>query len=163
MLDFGFTEILIIGAVALVVVGPEKLPTTARTVGRYVGKLQRYIRDVKVEIERSAELQELQKMKQDLESSAREIEQSARELEQKISDDSAQIMDDLYHTYDEDEQAWDSDYQIEGSPPVYVPPRKNWRSRRGSMPHWYRQRHGLRNHAQSGAARVARHRPKRLM
>lgn len=160
MLDFGFTEMMIIGVVALVVVGPEKLPTTARAVGRYVGKLQRYIRDIKAEIDRSAELQELQKMKQDLESSAREIEQSARELEQKISDDSAQIMDDLHHAYDEDEQTWESDYPIEDSPPVYIPPRKNWRSRRSAMPRWYRQRHGLRGHVQSGAARVARHRPR---
>jgi len=63
MLDFGFDKIALIGAVALIVIGPEKLPRVARTVGALIGKAQRYVADVKAEVNRSIELEELQKMK----------------------------------------------------------------------------------------------------
>jgi len=61
MIDFGFDKIAMIGAVALIVIGPEKLPRLARTVGALFGKAQRYVADVKAEVNRSIDLEELKK------------------------------------------------------------------------------------------------------
>ena len=76
MLDFGFDKMALIGAVALIVIGPEKLPRVARTVGTLLGKAQRYVADVKAEVNRSMELDELRKMKETVETAARDVEQS---------------------------------------------------------------------------------------
>ena len=76
MIDFGFDKIALIGAVALIVIGPEKLPRVARTVGHMLGKAQRYVGDVKAEVNRSIELEELKKMKTEFEDAARDVEQS---------------------------------------------------------------------------------------
>jgi len=76
MIDFGFDKIALIGAVALIVIGPEKLPRVARTVGTLIGKAQRYVADVKAEVNRSIELDELKKMKTEFEDAARNVEQS---------------------------------------------------------------------------------------
>ena len=62
MIDFGFDKIALIGAVALIVIGPEKLPRVARTVGHLIGKAQRYDADVKAEVNRSMELEDLKKI-----------------------------------------------------------------------------------------------------
>ena len=56
MIDFGFDKLALIGAVALIVIGPEKLPRVARTVGHMLGKARRYVADVKAEVNRSIEL-----------------------------------------------------------------------------------------------------------
>src|SRR5258708_31917282 len=90
MIDFGFDKIALIGAVALIVIGPEKLPRVARTIGHLVGKAQRYVADVKAEVNRSIELEELRKMKTQFEDAAKnvqntvhtEIRQAADGLEQ---------------------------------------------------------------------------------
>jgi sec-independent protein translocase protein TatB len=74
MIDFGFDKIALIGAVALIVIGPEKLPKVARTVGHLFGKAQRYVADVKAEVNRSIELEELKKMKTQFEDAARDVE-----------------------------------------------------------------------------------------
>ena len=76
MIDFGFDKIALIGAVALIVIGPEKLPRVARTVGHMLGKAQRYVADVKAEVNRSIELDELKKMKTQFEDAARDVEKS---------------------------------------------------------------------------------------
>src|SRR5512143_1977078 len=78
MIDFGFDKIALIGAVALIVIGPEKLPRVARTVGHLLGKAQRYVADVKAEVNRSIELDELKKMKTEFESAARNVEQEVQ-------------------------------------------------------------------------------------
>ena len=78
MLDFGFDKIALIGAVALIVIGPEKLPRVARTVGALIGKAQRYVADVKTEVNRSIELEELQKMKKQFETAATDIQSSVQ-------------------------------------------------------------------------------------
>ena len=59
MFDLDFSKLALISAVALVVIGPEKLPRVARTVGTLLGKAQRYVSDVKEEVNRSMELDEL--------------------------------------------------------------------------------------------------------
>jgi sec-independent protein translocase protein TatB len=79
MIDFGFDKLALIGAVALIVIGPEKLPRVARTVGHFIGKAQRYVADVKAEVNRSIELEELQKMKSQFETAARDVSQSVQQ------------------------------------------------------------------------------------
>ena len=156
MIDFGFDKIALIGAVALIVIGPEKLPKVARTIGHLFGKAQRYVADVKAEVNRSIELDELKKMKSQFEDAARDVSQS---VEKEVRDAGAAF-----------ESEWsEATAGLEGrsaageanfvAPPGYRPPRKNWRLKRGATPQWYKQRHGVRTRALSGAARVARFRP----
>ena len=76
MIDIGLSKMALNSKVALVVIGPEKLPKVARTVGTLLGKAQRYVNDVKSEVNRSMELDELRKMKDNVESAARDVEQS---------------------------------------------------------------------------------------
>jgi sec-independent protein translocase protein TatB len=78
MFDIGFSEIVVIAVVALIVIGPEKLPKTARTLGHLFGRLQRYVNDVKADINREMELDELRKLQQEVKSAAREIETSVQ-------------------------------------------------------------------------------------
>ena len=76
MFDIGFSEIVVIALVALVVIGPERLPKTARTLGLLFGRLQRYVNDVKSDIGREIELDELRRLQRDVQGAAREFEQS---------------------------------------------------------------------------------------
>jgi sec-independent protein translocase protein TatB len=155
LIDFGFDKIALIGAVALIVIGPEKLPRVARTVGHLLGKAQRYVADVKAEVNRSIELEEIKKMKGEFEDAAKDVEKA--------------VSDEIQQTSAALDNAWAAaDPPYGGSlhegllpSPSYKPPKKNWRLKRGAMPHWYKQRHGVRGKAQSGAARVARFRPPR--
>jgi sec-independent protein translocase protein TatB len=74
MLDLGLTKMALIGVVALVVLGPERLPRVARTAGALFGRAQRYVNDVKAEVTREIELEELRRMKTDFETAARNVE-----------------------------------------------------------------------------------------
>lgn len=76
MFDLGFSELMVIGLVALVVIGPERLPKVARTIGHLVGRLQRYVADVKTDINREMELDELRKMRDTVQQSASAFESS---------------------------------------------------------------------------------------
>jgi sec-independent protein translocase protein TatB len=76
MFDIGFSEIVVIGVVALIVIGPEKLPKTARTLGHLFGRLQRYVTDVKADITREIELDELRKLQQEVNTAAKALETS---------------------------------------------------------------------------------------
>ena len=76
MFDIGFSELLVIGVVALIVIGPEKLPRLARTVGHLAGRLQRYVADVKADINREIELEELRKMRDSMQKAASEMQSS---------------------------------------------------------------------------------------
>ena len=158
MIDFGFDKIALIGAVALIVIGPEKLPRVARTVGHLLGKAQRYVADVKAEVNRSIELEELKKVKTEFEDAARNVEQT--------------VSNEIHQTTSEFDKTWadatsglgpGSGQHTELQPPPleYRHPKKKWRLKRGAMPQWYKQRNGIRAKAQSGAARVARFRPPR--
>jgi sec-independent protein translocase protein TatB len=159
VIDFGFDKIALIGAVALIVIGPEKLPRVARTVGHLIGKAQRYVADVKAEVSRSIELEELKKMKTEFEDAARnvgetvskEVHQTRNDLESAWSDADNGILP----PYSGQHEGWSP------APPEYKHPKKNWRLKRGATPQWYKQRAGVRVKAQSGAARVARFRPPR--
>jgi sec-independent protein translocase protein TatB len=158
VIDFGFDKIALIGAVALIVIGPEKLPRVARTVGHLVGKAQRYVADVKAEVNRSIELEDLKKMKTEFEDAARNVHQT--------------VSNEIHQTSAELNKSWnDATATLTGNsgehegwtppPPEYKHPKKKWRLKRGAVPQWYKQRNGVRVKAQSGAARVARFRPPR--
>jgi sec-independent protein translocase protein TatB len=163
MIDFGFDKIALIGAVALIVIGPEKLPRVARTVGHLVGKAQRYVAEVKAEVNRSIELEELQKMKSQFENAARDVEQTVHREVSEASSAFSQTWKDTTQSLANGMAAAPGEGSTTWSAPLaeYKPPRKNWRIKRGAMPSWYKQREGVRRHAQSGAARVARFRPPR--
>ena len=149
MIDLGISKMALIGAVALIVIGPEKLPRVARTVGTLLGKAQRYVADVKAEVSRSMDLDELKKMKETMEGAARDVHQSiqtnASDFEKQWAETDATpaLPDDAYAQY-----------------PEYKRPQKRWRSKVGATPQWYKARAGVRTKALSGAARVARYRPK---
>src|SRR5688572_9826224 len=78
MFDIGFSELLVIGVIALIVIGPQKLPRVARTVGHLAGRLQRYVADVKADINREIELEELRKMRDSMQQSAASFETSVQ-------------------------------------------------------------------------------------
>jgi sec-independent protein translocase protein TatB len=76
MFDLGFSELMLIALVALVVIGPERLPRVARTLGHLAGRLQRYVADVKADINREVELDELRKMRDSMQEAASGFESS---------------------------------------------------------------------------------------
>lgn len=78
MFDLGFSKFMLIGVVALVVIGPERLPRVARTVGALLGKAQRYVNEVKREVNQAIELDELRKAKESMESAARDLQETVR-------------------------------------------------------------------------------------
>jgi sec-independent protein translocase protein TatB len=157
MIDFGFDKIALIGAVALIVIGPEKLPKVARTVGHLFGKAQRYVADVKAEVNRSIELDELKKMKTEFEDAARDVGQT---VQREVNEASASFEKDWASVGGSPAAAEGQSHEaLMLPPPSYRHPKKNWRLKRGATPQWYKQRHGIRAKAQSGAARVARFRP----
>ena len=78
MFDIGFSELMVIGVVALLVIGPEKLPKVARTLGHLLGRAQRYVNDVKSDINREIQLDELKKLQAEVTESARSLEDSVR-------------------------------------------------------------------------------------
>ncbi|MFD0669079.1 Sec-independent protein translocase protein TatB [Ramlibacter sp. MAHUQ-53] len=152
MIDLGISKMALIGAVALIVIGPEKLPRVARTVGTLLGKAQRYVADVKAEVNRSMELDELRKMKETVETAARDVETA-------VHNTTADLERDLGAAADAASSAY---APLEPPVPEYKHPGKNWRLKQGAVPNWYKSRAGVRRHVQSGAARVARYRPRKF-
>jgi sec-independent protein translocase protein TatB len=157
VIDLGIAKIALIGAVALIVIGPEKLPRVARTVGTLLGKAQRYIADVKAEVSKSIELDELKKMKDTMQEAASDVENT---IHTGVTD------------FEKDWQAATSEASSSNSSesalssyksyPTYSHPKKKWRVKQGAVPNWYKARTGVRTKAMSGAARVAKFRPVRL-
>ena len=140
--------------VALIVIGPEKLPRVARTLGSLLGKAQRYISDVKAEVNRSMDLDELKKMKESMEGAAKDLEGSVQstaiDFEKQWDETTASITSESNHT------PWVP------PPPVYKHPGKKFRLKQAAVPQWYKARAGVRTKTLSSAARVARYRPTRL-
>ena len=100
MFDIAFTELMVIGLVALIVIGPEKLPRMARTVGHLAGKLQRYVSDVKADINREIELEDLRKMRDSM-------QQAASEFQANVQGELSKTETDLNKTMEEVVQAGD--------------------------------------------------------
>jgi sec-independent protein translocase protein TatB len=149
--DIGVTKLAIVGGIALIVIGPEKLPGLARTFGTMLGRARRYVADVKEEVNRSMDLDELRKAQASLQDAAQavqsSIDQSTTAIENSIADASAQ------------------DASSEPVPyySFYRPVKKRWRTKIGATPKWYKARNGVRTRALSGAARVARFRPPKAL
>ena len=154
MIDLGITKLALIGVVALVVIGPEKLPKVARMAGTLFGRAQRYINEVKSEVGREIELDELRKFQQEMTDAAKDVEHS-------ISRNLAETERDL-------KSGWD-DVKSDEITSVSVPTadhlalkaksfRRKKLTRSSAIPLWYKQRNGGKTHIISAAARVARYR-----
>lgn len=76
MFDVSFSELILIGIIALIVIGPERLPKVARTVGHLLGRAQRYVSDVKTDIKREIDLDELNNLKSQMEDAAKTVKES---------------------------------------------------------------------------------------
>jgi sec-independent protein translocase protein TatB len=85
MFDFSFGELAVIGAVALVVLGPERLPRVARTAGEWIGKAQRYVSQVKSDINREMELAELKKLQEEARKAAQSVQSGFNELQSEMN------------------------------------------------------------------------------
>lgn len=153
MIDIGVTKLAIIGGIALIVIGPEKLPGLAKTIGTLLGRARRYVADVKDEVNRSMDMDELKKMKDTVVGAVRDVDNSiqtsAADFEKSWTDATRQAGDTQFDEYSP-------------TPPAYRHPNKKWRVKQGAMPNWYKARAGIRTRALSGAARVARFRPHKV-
>ncbi len=154
MIDIAFSKLAIIGVAALVFIGPERLPKVARMAGTLFGRAQRYINEVKSEVSREMELDELRKMHEDVQSAASDVERT--------------ISRNLSQTEDELRSVWSD---AAGTNPLMEPPTfdqvaiksKNFRRKKlahtSAVPSWYKRQSGQRSHVMSGAARMAKYRP----
>ncbi|WP_298291808.1 Sec-independent protein translocase protein TatB [Thiomonas sp.] len=163
MFDIGMSELGLIGVVALVVLGPEKLPRVARTAGNLLGRAQRYLAEVKAEVNRQIDLEELRKVKTTLETAAQDMQKSV-----------AANVAEVQGSFDE---AWkEATAGLHGSddavsiadgvsspalPSPNYPTKKRKKLAGNAVPQWYRRQARVRTRALSGAARVARYRVKR--
>ncbi|KWC30301.1 preprotein translocase [Burkholderia ubonensis] len=169
MLDLGLSKMALIGVVALVVLGPERLPRVARTAGALFGRAQRYINDVKAEVSREIELDALRTMKSDFETAARNVEttihDNLREHEQDLNAAWHSAVDGTTDAVDQAGTSGSGSPSASswfGSTAASAPKRRNWRVKQAATPVWYKRATTRRTHVQSGAARVARHQPASL-
>jgi len=156
MIDLGISKLALIGAVALIVIGPERLPKVARTVGALVGRAQRYINDVKAEVSREVELEELRKMRTEFEDAARDVERTihkeVNEQTQALNEALGGVESAAGGSAGGFVPSWDAAHKSHNG-------RKSWRVKQGARPLWFKRQNNVRVWAQSGAARVKRHRP----
>jgi sec-independent protein translocase protein TatB len=156
MIDLGLTKIALIGVVALVVIGPEKLPRVARMAGSLFGRAQRYINDVKQEVSREIDLDEFRKMQQD-------VREAASTVEQSISQNAAEVRDAVSTGWNDDFTSPSNPLMEPPTPDQHAVKAKDFRrkklARTSAVPSWYKRQSGRRSRVLSGAARVARYRP----
>ena len=105
MFDIGFSELLVIGIVALIVIGPERLPRVARTLGHLAGRLQRYVSDVKADINREIELEDLKKMRDSMQEAASSFKSDFESEINKTQADLKQTAEEFSRTTDQINQA----------------------------------------------------------
>ena len=156
MFDLELSKIAIIGAVALVVIGPERLPRVARTVGTLLGRAQRYLADVKAEVNREMQIDELRAMRDN-------VQQAASSFESSVRTGLKDTESDLNAAFDTSPAPLMT--PIEPPPedgPIRPAKRRNWRrnvaQRQTALPAWFKNSSRKRLRVQSGAARVARYR-----
>lgn len=150
MIDLGLSKLALIGVVALVVIGPERLPKVARMAGTLFGRAQRYMNEVKAEVSREIELDELRKMHKDMQEAASNVEQTIAKNFSEIKDEvdvalsNPLLADDLVPEY--------TSVKVKDF-------RRKKLARSSAVPAWYKKQHGRKTRVISGAARVARYRP----
>ena len=152
MIDLGLTKLAILGVVALVVIGPEKLPKVARMAGSLYGRAQRYLHQVKTEVSREIELDELRNLQQQMQESARSIKD---EVEQSIVQELHDVNEAWREAPATDMLALTTSDQERKAREF----RRKKLVRSSAIPAWYKQRHGGKTHVISGAARVKKFRP----
>lgn len=84
MFDIGFSELILIALVALIVIGPERLPRVARTIGALLGRAQRYVNDVKADIQREVNMEEFKDIKSSFQDAAKSVEESVHQVGQEL-------------------------------------------------------------------------------
>ena len=158
MLDLGLSKLAIIGVVALVVIGPERLPKVARTVGTLLGRAQRYLADVKAEVNREMQIDELRAVRDTVQTAASSFESSVRGG---LSETEADLNAAFGQSSDSSSAALMTPI---ASPTEAMSPgkrrnfRRNLAQRQSAMPLWFKSATRKRTRVQSGAARVARYR-----
>lgn len=157
MIDIGLTKIALIAVVALVVIGPEKLPRVARMAGTLFGRAQRYMNQVKTEVSREMEIDEFRKMQQEMQDAAKNVEQSVAQG----LDDTRQT---LHSSWDEAPHAGTgNDLLNTPTPDQMLVKSKNFRkkklARTSAIPSWYKRQSGHKTRVLSASARVSRYRP----
>ena len=153
MIDIGFTKLAVIGVIALIVIGPEKLPRVARMAGTLYGRAQRYLSEVKSEVSREIELDELRNLQ-------KEVHDAANQVQEGLQNSIAGHRDDV-------EAAWHG-HTASTAPPATMSDlerkardfRRKKLVRNSAVPGWYKQRHGGKGQILSGAARVKKFRPR---
>jgi sec-independent protein translocase protein TatB len=151
MIDLGVSKLALIAVVALVVVGPERLPKVARMAGNLFGRAQRYMADVKSEVNRQMEIEEFKKFREESASALKEVENSigsiAKEANANLTDQ-ADIFETSYEKPPLDEKEVLRKTKRQG--------RNSWGVRRAARPIWFKRSAGVRTRVQSGAARMKR-------
>jgi sec-independent protein translocase protein TatB len=152
MIDLGLSKLAIIGVVALIVIGPEKLPKVARMAGTLYGRAQRNLHDVKSEVSREIELDELRNLQ-------KEVQETAQSIKSDVESTFASAMDDV-------DAAWNG----HPAPPTGATMsdlerkardfRRKKLVRNSAIPGWYKNRTGGKTYIISGAARVKKFRPR---
>src|SRR5262245_10496682 len=122
MFDIGFSEIVVIAVVALIVIGPERLPKTARTLGHLFGRLQRYVADVKADINREMQLEELRKLQQQVQTAATEFESSVSSTAREFEGGVRKVEAELNATAQEAPPAGAGPAAAPGAAPAFPPP-----------------------------------------
>ncbi len=170
MIDLGLSKIALIGIVALVVIGPEKLPRVARMAGTLYGRAQRYINQVKAEVSREIEIDELRKMHKEVKDAASDVEQSIHKSVSDTENDIAGIWSGAKKAYDGTADA-DAHAEADAHAHAGVIPtieqmavknklfRRKKLARTSAVPTWFKHQSGRRTRVISGAARVAKFRP----
>ena len=166
MIDLGISKLALIGVVALVVIGPEKLPRVARMAGTLYGRAQRYIGQVKAEVSREIELDALRKMHKDVQDAATSVEQSVAQSVNQVEGAMHGAWSGVQHAY----HGTDPDADASAAMQMMVPTpdqvahkvrlfRKKKLARNGAVPTWFKLQQGRKSHVMSAAARVAKFRP----
>jgi sec-independent protein translocase protein TatB len=151
MIDLGVSKLALIAVVALVVVGPERLPKVARMIGNLFGRAQRYMADVKSEVNRQMEIEEFKKLREESASAFKEVENTIHSTVQEAGthlSDQADIFETTFEKPPLDEQEVLRKTKRQG--------RSSWGVRRAARPVWFKRSAGIRTRVQSGAARMKR-------
>jgi sec-independent protein translocase protein TatB len=151
MIDLGVSKLALIAVVALVVVGPERLPKVARMAGNLFGRAQRYMADVKSEVSRQMEVEEFKKFREETTATLKEVENSIGSTVQEAGanlSDQADIFETSFDKPPLDEKEVLRKSKRQG--------RNSWGVRRAARPVWFKRSSGIRTRVQSGAARMKR-------
>jgi len=151
MIDLGVSKLALIAVVALVVVGPERLPKVARMAGNLFGRAQRYMADVKSEVNRQMEVEEFKKFREETAATLKEVENSIGSTVQEAGanlSDQADIFETSFEKPPLDEKEVLRKTKRQG--------RNSWGVRRAARPLWFKRSAGIRTRVQSGAARMKR-------